>query len=108
MKTNSVTEKTFGREQVIRIVIAAIAIALTYVFTVFVNITLPIAINGGLIHLGNVPLFLFAILFGIPLGYMGTFYISNCWINGICSRSYFRKEKRLRLERICNAYGIDN
>ena len=35
MKTNSVTEKTFGREQIIRIVIAAIAIALTYVFTAF-------------------------------------------------------------------------
>lgn len=45
MKTNSVTEKTFGREQIIRIVIAAIAIALTYVFTAFVNITLPIAIK---------------------------------------------------------------
>ncbi len=68
MKTNSVTEKTFGREQIIRIVIAAIAIALTYVFTAFVNITLPIAINGGLIHLGNVPLFLFAILFGKKVG----------------------------------------
>ena len=77
MKTNSVTEKTFGREQIIRIVIAAIAIALTYVFTAFVNITLPIAINGGLIHLGNVPLFLFAILFGKKV--MGLFDLLSPW-----------------------------
>ena len=85
MKTNSVTEKTFGREQIIRIVIAAIAIALTYVFTAFVNITLPIAINGGLIHLGNVPLFLFAILFGKKVGAlaggfgMGLFDLLSPW-----------------------------
>ncbi len=39
-------------------------IALVYVFTVFINIRLPISINGGLIHLGNVPLFICAILFG--------------------------------------------
>ena len=79
------TEKTFGREQIIRIVIAAIAIALTYVFTAFVNITLPIAINGGLIHLGNVPLFLFAILFGKKVGAlaggigMGLFDLLSPW-----------------------------
>lgn len=85
MKTNSVTEKTFGREQIIRIVIAAIAIALTYVFTAFVNIKLPIAINGGLIHLGNVPLFLFAILFGKKVGAlaggigMGLFDLLSPW-----------------------------
>lgn len=88
MKTNSVTEKTFGREQIIRIVIAAIAIALTYVFTAFVNITLPIAINGGLIHLGNVPLFLFAILFGKKVGAlaggigMGLFDLLSPWAIG--------------------------
>lgn len=80
MKTNSVTEKTFGREQIIRIVIAAIAIALTYVFTAFVNITLPIAINGGLIHLGNVPLFLFAILFGKKVGALAEVLEWDCLI----------------------------
>lgn len=37
------------------IAITAMAVALTYVFTAFVNVRLPIAANGGLIHLGNVP-----------------------------------------------------
>ncbi|MBP2636172.1 MAG: hypothetical protein H6Q72_2079 [Firmicutes bacterium] len=47
-----------------QLVYAALGIALVFVCTVFVNIRLPIAANGGLIHLGNVPLFIFAILFG--------------------------------------------
>lgn len=46
------------------LVIDAMLIALTYIFTAFVNLRLPIAANGGLIHLGNVPLFLAAIIFG--------------------------------------------
>ncbi len=48
--------------------INAIFIALTYVFTAFVNIKLPIAANGGLIHLGNIPLFIAAIVFGWKTG----------------------------------------
>ncbi|MBE5868296.1 MAG: ECF transporter S component [Lachnospiraceae bacterium] len=50
------------------LVVTALAIALTYVFTAFVNIRLPIMANGGLIHLGNVPLFVFAIIFGKKTG----------------------------------------
>ena len=50
------------------LVVTAVAIALTYVFTAFINIRLPIAANGGLIHLGNVPLFVFAIIFGKKTG----------------------------------------
>lgn len=37
--------------------ITAICLVLVYVFTAVVNIRLPFAPNGGLIHLGNVPLF---------------------------------------------------
>lgn len=48
--------------------VTALFIALTYVFTAFINLRLPIAANGGLIHLGNVPLFLCAILFGKKSG----------------------------------------
>ena len=48
--------------------VTALFIALTYVFTAFVNIRLPIAANGGLIHLGNVPLFIAAILYGRKVG----------------------------------------
>ena len=35
------------------IAVTAMAVALTYVFTAFVNVRLPIAANGGLIHLGK-------------------------------------------------------
>ena len=50
------------------ITITALFIALTYVFTAFINIRLPITANGGLIHLGNVPLFICAIIFGKKSG----------------------------------------
>lgn len=46
----------------------ALFTALVYVFTAFINIRLPIAANGGLVHLGNVPLFLCAIIFGKKTG----------------------------------------
>lgn len=66
-------------------VISALFIALTYVFTAFINIRLPIAANGGLIHLGNVPLFIGAILFGRKTGMlaggigMGLFDLLSGW-----------------------------
>ena len=50
------------------LVYAALGIALVFACTSFVNVRLPIAANGGLIHLGNVPLFLIAILYGRWLG----------------------------------------
>lgn len=53
-----------GRE----LAVDAVFIALTYVFTAFVNIKLPIAANGGLIHLGNIPLFVAAMVFGWKTG----------------------------------------
>ena len=48
--------------------VTAIFVALTYIFTAFINVRLPIAANGGLIHLGNVPLFIGAIIFGKKTG----------------------------------------
>ena len=48
--------------------VTALFIALTYVFTAFVNIRLPIAANGGLIHLvGGVGMALFDLLSGWTL-----------------------------------------
>lgn len=47
-----------------QLVFAALFVALVFVFTAFINVRLPVAANGGLIHLGNVPLFVIAILFG--------------------------------------------
>lgn len=66
--------------------ITAISIALVYVFTAFVNIRLPIVANGGLIHLGNVPLFIVAMLYGKKIGAlaggigMGLFDLLSGWI----------------------------
>lgn len=50
------------------IAITAMSMVLVFVFTFAINIRLPIAANGGLVHLGNVPLFLAAILFGKRTG----------------------------------------
>ena len=49
------------------LVINALFIALTLVAT-FINIRLPLMGNGGLIHLGNVPLFIAAFVYGKKTG----------------------------------------
>lgn len=67
------------------ICINAMFIALTFLATMCINIRLPIMANGGLIHLGNVPLFLGAILFGKKTGAicgavgMGLFDLVSGW-----------------------------
>lgn len=67
------------------ITINAMFIALTFALT-FINIKLPIAANGGLIHLGNVPLFVGAVIFGRRTGAlagaigMGLFDLIAGWI----------------------------
>jgi len=63
---SSVTPRAEKKQKsiILEMVITALFIALVYVFTAFVNIRLPFALYGGLIHLGNVPLFICAILFG--------------------------------------------
>lgn len=60
--------KTVTKNKLAELIITALFIALTYVFTAFINIRLPFAGNGGLVHLGNVPLFIGAILFGKKVG----------------------------------------
>lgn len=86
MNETSATNKTATSGVDIRfLTITALFIALTYVFTAFINVRLPIAANGGLIHLGNVPLFLCAILFGKKSGAiaggvgMGLFDLLSGW-----------------------------
>ncbi|WP_134686977.1 ECF transporter S component [Brevibacillus migulae] len=67
------------------IVINALFIAFTLAATMFINLRLPIMGNGGLIHLGNVPLFLAAFVFGKRTGAlagafgMGLFDIISGW-----------------------------
>ncbi|WNC16283.1 ECF transporter S component [Brevibacillus brevis] len=67
------------------IVINALFIAFTLAATMFINIRLPIMGNGGLIHLGNVPLFIAAFVFGKRTGAvagafgMGLFDLISGW-----------------------------
>lgn len=57
-----------SKNHILFLTLTALFVALTYAFTAFLNIKLPIAANGGLVHLGNVPLFIGAIIFGKKLG----------------------------------------
>lgn len=46
------------------LVLSALLIALVFIATKFINIRLPISINGGLVHLGTGMLFIAAFVFG--------------------------------------------
>lgn len=50
------------------IAVTGMCVALTFAATGFINIRLPLPGNGGLVHLGNVPLFLAAIVYGKRTG----------------------------------------
>lgn len=74
------TRRETGKE----ITITGLFIAVTLVFTAFVNVKLPFG-YGGLIHLGNIPLFLAAMLYGKRTGFfagafgMAIFDILSSW-----------------------------
>ena len=79
------TDAKITRSSTQMLVINGLFIALTLVATMFINIRLPIMGNGGLIHLGNVPLFLAAFIFGKRTGAiagafgMGLFDLISGW-----------------------------
>lgn len=85
MSTNSAAAMSSNSSRVKSLAITAICLVLVYVFTAVVNIRLPFAPNGGLVHLGNVPLFVAAILFGKRTGMiaggigMGLFDLLSGW-----------------------------
>ena len=85
MSDTSTTKTNTAGVDIRFLTVTALFIALTYVFTAFINVRLPIAANGGLIHLGNVPLFICAILFGKKSGAiaggvgMGLFDLLSGW-----------------------------
>ena len=56
------------KTNIFELAICAVAIALVYVFTAFISIQLPFGGKGGIIHLGNIPLFIFAIFLGKKVG----------------------------------------
>lgn len=67
------------------LVLTGLLTAIVFSATMFINIRLPISINGGLIHMGNIALFLTAFLFGKKKGAiagafgMGLFDILSGW-----------------------------
>lgn len=73
-----------SKENIKVITITGLFIALTLVFTACVNVKLPFG-YGGLIHLGNIPLFLAAMLYGKRTGFlagafgMAIFDIMSSW-----------------------------
>lgn len=76
---------TLSRGNTKALTINALFIALTLAATWQVNIRLPLMGSGGLIHLGNVPLFLAAFLYGKKTGAiagafgMGLFDLMSGW-----------------------------
>ena len=62
------TTKMERKSKTYELVVDALFIALTFVATWLINIRLPFVGSGGLIHLGNVPLFVAAMLFGKKTG----------------------------------------
>lgn len=85
VETEKHTKVSSSAETTREIVIMAMFTALTYVFTWLINIRLPLHGSGGLIHLGNVPLFIAAMLFGKKTGFvsgafgMGLFDLTSGW-----------------------------
>ena len=67
------------------IVLSGLLISLVFLSTKFINIKLPISINGGLIHIGSSMLFMSSIVFGKKKGAaagafgMGLFDIVSGW-----------------------------
>lgn len=81
-------ETETSRSKTIEITMAALFIALTYVATAFINVRIPfLAANGGLIHLGNIPLFVAAAIYGRRTGAlagafgMGLFDLTSGWVS---------------------------
>lgn len=76
-----------NKSQAKQVALDAMFVALTLVFTAFVNIQIPsFGGAGGLIHLGNVPLFIAAMIYGKRTGAlagalgMGLFDVLSGWI----------------------------
>lgn len=84
MQDNTITTST-ARGSIKEIAVSGLFIAMVFIATMFINIRLPISVNGGLIHLGNVVLFTISIVFGRKQGAiagafgMGLFDILSGW-----------------------------
>ncbi|WP_203333393.1 ECF transporter S component [Planococcus beigongshangi] len=77
--------KPVSSKRTFDLILTAMAISLVFVATQLLNIRLPIAANGGLVHLGTAMLFTIAMLFGPKKAAiagavgMGLFDLINGW-----------------------------
>lgn len=84
MTNDNATSKKLGFS-VAELALCGMCIALTFVATALIHVQLPIGGEGGLVHLGNVPMFLAAMLFGRRIGAlagglgMALFDITSGW-----------------------------
>jgi len=95
------------------IAVSGLFIAMVFIATMFINIRLPISINGGLIHLGNVVLFTVAIAFGKKYGAiagafgMGLFDILSGWVAWAPFTFVIRGVMGFLIGSIANSKGRD-
>ncbi|WP_343030021.1 ECF transporter S component [Alkalibaculum sporogenes] len=82
---NQILKENTVRTSAKDLVVTGLLIAMVFIGTMFINIRLPISINGGLVHLGNVILFTVSFTFGKKKGAMagafgmGLFDILSGW-----------------------------
>ncbi|MEI4770974.1 ECF transporter S component [Psychrobacillus sp. FJAT-51614] len=76
---------SYSNARTFDLIVTSMLIALVFVATLLLNIKLPIAANGGLVHLGTTMLFIASILFGPKKGAlagaigMGLFDLVSGW-----------------------------
>lgn len=86
IETLSRKQASNTKPKAFHIVLNALLIGLVFSATAFLNIKLPIAASGGLVHLGTAMLFIIAILFGPKKGAlagaagMGIFDVVGGWL----------------------------
>ncbi|WP_391205952.1 ECF transporter S component [Psychrobacillus sp. L4] len=77
--------RSYTNSRTFDLILTAMLIALVFVSTLVLNIRLPIAANGGLVHLGTAMLFIASIVFGPKKGAlagaigMGIFDLVSGW-----------------------------
>ena len=73
-------------QKTLDLIMTSMLVALVFLSTFFLNIKLPISVNGGLVHLGTAMLFIASILFGPKKGAlagaigMGLFDLVGGWL----------------------------
>ncbi|QZY54873.1 ECF transporter S component [Crassaminicella profunda] len=65
---NHCSKSVQGNSKTKEIVLSGLFIGMVFIATMFINIRLPIAINGGLIHLGSAMVVIITLLFGRKYG----------------------------------------